>query len=224
MPTLYEIMKKKIAGFFSGETESAKPKKPEDLIYNPIGARVGCSVTIDDLDYRGKNFFVREIRESVVRLAGKTHKFVDYVVQANMLSGETVDLRVRIVPEESKAFGHPYRAMVLSRYDSLAYDEGLHNVVRDDVNKNFKVDDEAAGIHDEFWRVNDVGISYSAEVKTLAEKPEPNSNIEFWDYSRMTNIEGVELEQFLFVEMNKSNGWFEIWKGNEINPEQVMVL
>jgi hypothetical protein len=222
MPTLFEIMKKKISDLLHGEPVQPRP---EDLIYNPIGARVGCSVTIDDLDYRGKNFFVREISEWVVRLSGKTHKFVDYSVQAVMLNGETVDLRVRVVPEESKAFGQPYRAMVLYRYDSLAYNEGLHNVVQDE-SKKFNVDDEAAGIYDEFWRVNDVGMPYQATVKTLVAGAagDKSENVEFWDYSRMTNIEGVELEQFLFVEMSKGNGWFEIWKGNEINPEQVIVM
>jgi hypothetical protein len=82
---------------------------------------------------------------------------------------------------------------------------------------------DANDLHEEYWRVNDVGIPYSATVTTLMENLE-NSTIEYWDYSRITKLDNVDVEQFLFVEMNKENGWFEIFQGIEIGPEQVILI
>jgi hypothetical protein len=43
-----------------------------------------------------------------------------------------------------------------------------------------------------------------------------DAEIEYWDYSRLIDIEGVETEEFIFVEMNKADGWFQIWRGVEV--------
>lgn len=48
--------------------------------------------------------------------------------------------------------------------------------------------------------------------------------IEYWDYSRLTDIEGVETEEFIFVEMNKADGWFEIWRGIEVAAGKIAVV
>jgi hypothetical protein len=215
MPTLFQILKDKIAG---------KPQKQSEgpQIYNPINAKVGCAVTIDDLDFRGNNFFVKEVYELDATMGGKSFKTADYVLQANPLQGDTITVRLRVCPAEAGSSGLPFRTLVLSLYDELEYNEGLHNVVKDD-SKKFVVDDEKTGAHEEYWRVNDVGTPYSATITTTL--PIPGSNkIEYWDYSRMTKVDGVEMEQFLFVEMNTDSGYFQIWRGSEVNPEQVMVL
>jgi hypothetical protein len=215
MPTLFQILKDKIAG----KPQKKQPEGPQ--IYNPINAKVGCAVTIDDLDYRGNNFFVKEIHELDVAMGGKSFKTADYVLQANPLQGDAINVRLRVCPAETGTI--PFRALVLSLYDELEFNEGLHNVVKDD-SKKFVVDDEKTGAHEEYWRVNDVGISYPTAITTLPVILTGSNKIEYWDYSRMTKIDGVEIEQFLFVEMNTDSGYFQIWRGSEINPEQVMVL
>ena len=48
--------------------------------------------------------------------------------------------------------------------------------------------------------------------------------IEFWDFSRLIDVEGVETEEFVFVEMNKADGWFQIWRGIEVAPGKIAVL
>lgn len=220
MPTLFEILKEKF---------SKKQPPQESKIYNPIGAKVGCGMTIDELDFRDKNFFVREIREYFTVMGGVEFKGVDYVVKSAPLKGDPVTLRLRLAPTNDVR--QPFRIITLSLYDNLEYNEGLHNVVKD-TTKKFIINE---GKEDEetFWRMNDVGISYKAKITTLVDKNSDgevdedevlNSNIEYWDYSRNTKIDGADTEEFLFVEMDAETGWFQIWRGQEIQPEQVMVL
>lgn len=220
---LYEILLRKI-----GWIKDKPPEVQEQKIYNPIGAKVGGSITIDSLDYRGMTFFIKEIREYDVRMGGQ-HKFVDYVLLARPLGKPDVWARLRLVPTADSKTRYTHRAVVLQLYDEMGYSEDFHNVVKDE-SKKFVVDDHDKNLHEEYWRVNDVGLSYNANVKSLKDDNSDgkvsadevkHSQIEFWDYSRMTDIDGLETEQFVFVEMSKDNGWFQIWRGTEIDPHQV---
>jgi len=224
---LYEILLKKVG--WKNDPTPAETETEESKVYNPIKARVGCSVSINELDYRGLNFFLKEIREYVVRKDNRKHRFVDYVLLARPLGKEDVSVRLRLVPAGSEEdFSH--RAMIMTSYDSLAYDNGLDDTVRDDT-KQFVVTENDQ--EDIYWRVNDVGTSYEATIFTLKDengdgKVDSNevnkAKIEFWDYSRMTEIDGVKVEQFLFVEMNKETGWFDLSRGAEINSTNVDVI
>jgi hypothetical protein len=230
---LYEILLRKV-GLWN---EPPKPveKAQEDLIYNPIGCKIGGVVKVDSLDFRDHRFTVREIREYSVGVGGKKHRMVDYVLLARPIGKPDFLCRLRIVPEPDSKSKTTHKSLLLSLYDDLAYNEGLHNVVKDDT-KKFVIDDDTDPenvIHAEFWRVNDVGTIYTSNIKVLADldgngKVEANEvkkeQVDFWDYSRNTDLEGVEVEEFVFVEMNKTDGWFKIWRGTEVNPERIEVF
>ena len=220
---LYEMILRKI-----GWWKDPPPVVQETKVFNPIACKVGQAVSIDNLDYRKLQFTVKEVRENEVYM-GSSNKFTDMVLQARPTSGQDVWVRLRLIPDPDPSTRLSHRSIVLSLYDEMAYNEGLHGVVKDESGK-FVVDDK--DIHDEFWRVNDVKISYTSNVTSMKDengdgRVDPNEvkheQVEFWDYSRMTTIEGVEVEQFVFVEMNKDNGWFQIWRGTDVNPESVSV-
>lgn len=225
---LYEIILKKI-GLSSQESAPANEVQ-EDLIYNPIGCKVGAVVKIDSLDFRDHRFTVKEILEYSVSVGGNKHSMVDYV-----LSAPGMNCRLRMVPDPDSQSRTTHRALLLTLYDEFGYSEDLHAVVKDDT-KKFVIDDDSDPnniIHDEFWRVNDVGISYQSRVKKLADTDSSGkvdkreittSSVEFWDYSRMTNLEGVEVEEFFFVEMDTATGYFVMWRGSEVNPERIDVF
>lgn len=226
---LYQILLKKI-GWYKEPPVVAEETK----VYNPVaGAKVGGSFTLDSLDYRGLNFFVKEIKEYNVHLNGK--KFTDYVLLARPLGKPDVWVRLRLVPDDSGTHKMTHKVLLLTQYDTLAYNEGLHNVVKDKC-KKFVVDDDKKDTdptndtHEEYFRVKGVDVSYTASVKTLKDedgngKVDANevtqSQLEFWDYHRMAKIDGVDEEQFLFVEMSKDDGWFTLWQGVEIAPDKV---
>ena len=49
--------------------------------------------------------------------------------------------------------------------------------------------------------------------------------LEYWDYWReIQDLAGQPVTQFFFVEMDTRNGWFQMWRGTEIDPKKVMVL
>jgi hypothetical protein len=235
---LYEVLLRKIGWVTDTVVNQPAEKPEEEKVYNPLGSKVNGVVNIDNLDYRDHRFTVKEIKEYSIGLGGSNHKMVDYVLQSRPIGKPDLTVRLRVVPNPDAASRITHRALVLELYDELAYNEGLHDVVRDDT-KKFIVDDDKDDenpdndTHDEFWRVNDVGISYVSNVKTLADTDGDGtvrsneiqkSQIEFWDYSRITEQDGVDLEQFLFVEMNKKDGWFQIWKGAEVIPERIEVF
>lgn len=233
---LYEILLRKIGVLTDAPTPQEKME--EEKIYNPIGSKVGGVVKIDSIDLRDHRFTVKEIREYSVGIGGATHRMVDYILLSRPIGKADFMVRLRVVPNPDSKSRITHRAMVMSLYDDLAYNEGLHDVVRDDTLK-FVVDDdkddadESNDTHEEFWRVNDVRSSYVSKVKVLADADGDGKvvsdevskiQIEFWDYSRMTEMDGVETEEFVFVEMNKDTGWFQIWRGAEVIPERVEVF
>jgi hypothetical protein len=47
--------------------------------------------------------------------------------------------------------------------------------------------------------------------------------VEYWDYWRDTEEDSVKITQYLYVEMDKDNGWMVIKRGEELDPSRVQV-
>lgn len=201
----------------------------EEVIFNPLGARVGGAISINSIDYKDVRFRVKSINEHSIHLNKETHQIADYLL-ADVFNKNSVKLRVI-----SDLANKNHDLLVLNLYDEMSYSEDFHNVLKDE-SKKFVIDnddDPENVLHEEFWRVNDVKSSYLSDVKMLVDTNNDgkiegneitNSQIEFWDYSRMTDLDGVEAEEFVFVELDKENGWFQIWKGFEIIAEKISVF
>jgi hypothetical protein len=206
----------------------------EFKFYNPLRARIGHAVTIDEVELRDFNFFLREIREYKRHIEGKEFLFADYVLLARPLNHDDVWVRLRLNPvdESERAGGLSHHVLMLKLYDEMAYDEGLHQVLND-TTKRFQVIEEGQ-VQEEYWRINDVSSPYKAVVAVIRDVNQDNKvemsevervRLEYWDYWRETTDEtGVKLTEYLFVEMDTSNGWFQMWKGTEIDPQRVMVI
>jgi hypothetical protein len=220
--TLWEMLLEK----FQGPVEMQ--------FHNPLKAKIGSAVMIDDIDWRDYNFFVKEIREYKRTIGPKQFFFVDYVLLARPLGGADVSLRLRLNPvaDPEKVSGLTHTVILLQLYDDLAYDEGLHKVVTD-TTKKFQVL-ENDQVTEEYYRVHDVAGPYKAKVAVVqdadadakAEKDEVERlQIEYWDYWRETqDAAGQPVTQYLVVEMDASSGWFQIWRGQEIDPRRVVVM
>lgn len=174
---------------------------------------VGSMVTLDTPATINHRLVVAEIREYV---GGPHRPMVDYVLEGDP---RYPYLRLRFLPSEyAKA-----RPLVLTLYDSLAYDEGLLTVVQNESARlTIHGDTDAANIAgDIFWRIYDVKHSHVSIVNIRSNMGVTNAVIEYWDYSRLTDVEGVETEEFIFVEMSKADGWFEIWRGVEVAARKI---
>lgn len=163
---------------------------------------------------KSRRLIVTEIRQYAV---GSVGPMVDYVLNGDPGSPQ---IRLRLLRNEDAKL----RPLVLTLYDSLAHDEALLNVVRDESAKLIIHDDmnpaNIAG--DIFWRIYDVTDSHISSVNIRSKIGVTDAAIEYWDYSRLTDIEGVETEEFIFVEMNKADGWFEIWRGIEVTAGKIV--
>ena len=101
----------------------AKVHGPVELhYYNPLKAKVGSSILINDIDLRDFNFFIKEIRQYSRVLDGKQFLFVDYVLLARPLHGEDVWVRLRLNPvdDPEAAAGLTHTALLLRLYDEMA--------------------------------------------------------------------------------------------------------
>jgi len=202
--------------------------------YNPLKAKVGNAVTIDEMDLRDLNFFIKEVREYKRSISGQQFLFVDYVLLARPLGGEDKWVRLRLNPvdDPERVAGLTHQVLLLHLDDEMAYNEELHKVCND-TTKKFQVLQDGA-VKEEFFRINDVTGSYKARVSvlkdldsdgTVEESEVRKTNIEYWDYWREYKDEaGQPVTEFLFIEMDASNGWFQLWKGQEVDPQHVLVM
>jgi len=233
---LYQLVFKKIREFFLGE-EPLPEVAPEKSIYNPLKVLIGRSFTLNDLDHSGMNFVCKEIRESTVEMFDRVNHFVDYHLYARFLAGapqmqgQQIFRKLRAAPDK-RSFDVPYRMVLFTLVDELAFNKDFEAVVRDGTGV-FKIDDDEKNIHEQFWRINDVKTSYLANVKLLEDlngngKVDRNEvkslNVEFWDYQRKSDFDGVEEVEYLLIEMNKTSGYFQLWRGKEISPYKVLTF
>jgi hypothetical protein len=173
------------------------------------------------------------IHEYKRTIGGREFPFVDYALVARPLGGDKVLVRLRLMPvdEPDEAAGVTHHVLLLRLDDDRPYDRGLHQVVGDGT-KTFQVREDDK-VQAEYTRINDVSTPYKAEVtivrdvnldKHVTRDEVEKRRVEYWDYGREVADEaGQPRREFLFVEMDGENGWFQIWKGGEIDPKRVVV-
>lgn len=202
--------------------------------YNPLRAKIGSPVLFNDVELKEHNFFVKEIRAYRRTIGAGDYYTVDYVLLARELNKADLVYRLRLNPvqDPNAAGGLSHHALLLRLYDEFAYTEDFHKVVNDRTRK-FQVM-ENGQVTEEYHRIHDVTDSYHAEVWLIRDvdgdgRVDPNevekSGLEYWDYWReATDEAGQPRHEYLFVEMDGKNGWFQIWRGPEIDAQQVLMI
>lgn len=202
--------------------------------YNPLQAKIGSAILLNEIELKDLQFTVKEIYEYKRTINDKQFVFSDYVLLARPLNKDDLVLRLRVNPvaDPTKVAGQTYQVLLLWPFDSLAYEEGLHKAVTDTTRK-FQVI-ENGEVKEEYYRINDVTQAYRARVAIIRDADQnrrvdssevETMILEYWDYWRETNDEaGLPFTQYLFVEMSTANGWFQIWRGREIDPQRAFVV
>src|SRR5262249_18836669 len=135
---------------------------PAELQFcNPLQAKVGSAVTLDEVELRDFHFFLREVREYKRAIGGQEFCFADYVLVARPVNAADVVFRLRLLPvdDPGRAEGVTHHALLLKQYDDLPYNENLHRAVTD-TTKTFHVHEDGQE-QAQFWRINDVGEAYN---------------------------------------------------------------
>jgi hypothetical protein len=223
MPTLWQMLTKSLKG------ATAAPAPKTQVIANPLKAKVGSSVQFDVLDYRDMTFFVREVREVTRFVGSKNFPFVDYTLLARPLGGDDVTVKLRLMPVTNPQPGDDltHNVLLLTKHDELPYNDEFKNGVLAGEEFVINQDDVETG---RYWRINDVKGSYEITAKIVDETNEKKDGAfttekaEQWDFWREFKDEADQpTKEYVYIEMNKSDGYFTIWKGQEINARRVDV-
>lgn len=201
--------------------------------FNPLKARIGHAVTIDDIDWRDRNFKLRELRITKRTIRGKKFVFADYVVGERTLKGEETELRIRYNPTaDADRGGDEFHALLLSLEDEFEYSDDFHEVVSDP-SGIFRIENEGK-VEAEFRRLHGLTEPYKAVVTVLADEDQNKKvtsdevnyqRIEYWDFERdITDFAGQPTKEYLFVELDTVDGWFQLWRGSPLDTRKVMVM
>lgn len=217
MPTLWQIL-----------TAEKKEEQPLEMKYNnPLKLKVGANMLINEPEYIGQNFTVRDITAYDRRIGQEHHKFTDYGLHGKRLKQDDVNIKIRLMPSQDNYSELGHDLLILTLFDRFEYNEDFHENVLTDESKQLNADDET------YFRINDVLEHYEARVVNLADKDGDGvveqeeltkKRIHYWDYWRETEVEGIKTVEFLFVEMNNDNGYFELYKGIMANANNLVCL
>ncbi len=206
-------------------------KAVEEKFYNPLGIKIGEMQSINHVDYSGMDFRVVEIVEYRRTIGGKVFFFTDYILLAQAFDGSENRVILRLLPMDEPQPGSEitHNVILLRLNEEFCYSEDLHKVITDETDDLYMDSEDGEG-EDAFWRVNGVIEPYLASCSTIRDENNDgtieddevtSSEVEYWDYYREIEIEGITEVEYLYIEMNKENGWFKIWRGCQIDPTRI---
>jgi hypothetical protein len=204
----------------------------EAKYFNPLKAQLGHSVHFDDPDWRDRDFKLREIRQYKRTIEGREYVFADYVLTERTLQGVETDVRIRVNPTGEAAGGEELHSLMLFLEDEMKYDEAFHDVLRDPSGL-FRIENDGK-VEAEFTRLHDLREPYKAVVTILVDENADQRitkdeidvrRIEYWDFERdITDEAGQPLKEYVFVELDNVDGWFQIWRGKPFDPRKIAVM
>lgn len=182
---------------------------------------------------------VEELRHVLRRVSGQEFHFVDYILRISPRDAEAFQRRVRCLPDGQGGWNR----LLLRLHDEFGFAADFVEVLNDPSGV-FTVQDDppeappfANGsgnvlpppIPEEvsFQRLNDVTGPWNATVvhqrETVAEGSsqagsggavqQETGSMEYWDW---IHVHEDGTEEFLFVEIDGTNGWIQIWRGSRI--------
>jgi hypothetical protein len=216
--TLFQMLRTRAAG-------------PAELsVYNPLHIRLGHAVRIDTIDLRGKNYKVVGLKEYNRLIDSRKYQFVDYE-----LSCDTEKIRLRLNPmaDPDPVSGLTHNVVLLSLYYECSYQEAKDTGLDSSVNTG-EFDVNWNDTNRKYFRINEsLRTPYTAEVKTLEdldgngqvdEDEISSQTVQFWDYhTELYDEANQPYVELLFVERANDTGFWQIWRGSEVDPDRVAV-
>ena len=211
--TLFEVFKsKQEAKIMLEEIESPLP--------NPLGLKFTSLVDIKAADYYDMSFKLTAIEEYTRNVDGEVFTFTDY-----RLEGRTDPLNASVyIPVKLRCMDED--VLVLYSYESMAYSDDLNYILNDtERTGKFEITEDDGTVL-AYVRVNGLKNHWDASVKKLIDAdhdgkitksdPVTESRIKYWDFQNGSD--------FLFVEMDKSTGWINMWRGGFVDPQAVIII
>lgn len=205
----------------------------EDKYHNPFKARIGNTIHIDTLDFRGPMYTVKRLdvldRSTGVNMA-------DYHLTAGVsMAGKAVpddkkNLLLRTVPRDGSTGKSKidFRIVAMSLYYECAWDDenrpGLMEGVTDPAGE-FVID---AGTPTErkYWRLQGLKQAENVTITSVkdADGDTETQSLEMWGFSRTTEDEAKqEINEYLYVQKDTGSGWLQVFIGQEVPPERINI-
>lgn len=154
-----------------------------------------------DAHYNDWLFTIGNVQKRTRHILNQKYPFVEYESAA---IGIERKMNLLVV-------GDARQVAILSLYDEFGYAKEFEEVVRDNTGI-FRIEDNGEAV--EFHST--LTPHESHEAHNDPENEEILPSLEVWFYGRDPEM--------LIVEMNKNTGWFEIWRGREVDASLVDVL
>lgn len=214
---------------------------PIELQYhNPLGAKVGNTITLDhEVDLRDINFVIEKMSVYETKVNGKKFFHTDYHLKGITLEMDRpLRFRLRLIPDEDAMNSLGCQVQLLHHYDEMEWDKDFHDMVLCSESCEFEVnyDDEGNELEHprRYWRVENVFDPYNARVTilkdddgdgTVEDEELERLDIRYWDYHRDTEDESnQEYREFLTVEMDAKTRYFTLLRGSFVDPTQIVVI
>lgn len=221
---------------------SSEPVAASSLL-NPLDWVPGSPVSRDAThgpEFASSLTRVEELRQVVRRVSGQEFPFVDYVLRVSPRDAAPFRMRLRCLPDGQGG----WQRLLLRLHDEFGFAADFVELLNDPSGV-FTIQDDPPEIPPvagsgtgflpppipaevSFQRLNDVTGPWNATVIRQLEgvaAPDGSSpgasssgqtasgSMEYWDYLHVGD-DGAE--EFLFVEIDGTNGWIQIWRGSRI--------
>ncbi len=204
---------------------SGEPAVSSAALANPLDWMPGTPVSLNAVhgpEFANALTRVEELRHVIRREAGQEFHFVDYVLRVSPRDATPFAVRVRCLPDGQGGWNR----LLLRLHDEFGFAADFLEVLNDPSGV-FTVEDESpdAALPAEevsFQRLNDVSGPWSAALVRQRAEPAAGENgdsaaasgsMEYWDF---LHTRADETEEFLFVELDGSTGWIQIWRGGRV--------
>ncbi|RJQ27097.1 hypothetical protein C4577_02130 [Candidatus Parcubacteria bacterium] len=183
-----------------------KPVVEPRVPFNPLELGPKNFVTIKFSDFDDKMYVVTSVQELTRKINGNEHKFADYFLE--------YEIKLRAYPEG--------QILALKRIEDLEYNEEVHEICKS--GSEFTITDHDNNDEQStYWRIGDVKNSHNCTV--FVGSGGKDFKMEYWDYSRITKDEAdQDVEEYLFIEMDKDSGRFQMWLGKQIGKDRLSII
>ena len=217
--TLIELLRDK-------KTEKENEMEIECPLANPLWLKFTSLIDIKTAKFPDMETDLKltGIEEYERIIDGSKFIFTDY-----LLSGRENKLAVQLRCMDEGDF------ILLQPFESMAHSEELEEVLNEtEISGHFQITDDEKHTVDDYVCINNVKSPFEATVRKLVDTDHNNkitktdpvitSRLKYWSFWRYAEEAGVKFEEFLIIEMSKSNGWFTMWKGYFVDPNQVSII
>jgi hypothetical protein len=234
--TLFEILTGK----------NKRDMTPLELQYhNPLEVKVGCTINFTGVaEWSSINFVIKEISVYKTEIGRDTYYHTDYHLKGISLDHDNyVHLRLRVTPDEDVTNELGCTVQLLHLYDEMPWDEGFWDVVNNPSGEFLvNYDDEGNELPDDQVRIyyrpeisgRRITEAYHSNLTLLQDKDGDATiqedelehyEVTYWDFGRITqDANEQEYMEYLFVEMDDDTKYFELFRGKEILPSDIMVF